>query len=457
MAFKLEVIRGATTYNISAGNVIAIENIDDLGGASVRNLEEQGPSQDGASHIGERLEPRTMTLRLNAVGSTDSALDGYRDTLNAMFKPVRGVPITLKITRDDGEIRQIDCRRTGPLSIPLERMNRPGHLHRAVVQLRAADPTLYDPDEETETFLVPAAEWWLGYETIGTVSVLEHAVAPTQGQAWATSGSVAAGSPWTVIFRSGLETPTASIKEAFEVSDGASGANFQAWTSWGGGYFAQTSSAAGTAAAYMTAGTHDYFLVNNGGTLEVYRDTTLVKTIVGVGNAIQASGNKRWRSDRSNTASTRWAEALPYAAAYNIALDAVQRQALSNAMTAGSAFSKNIAYEGDWDSYPVIEIVGPITNPIITNTGTGDTLDFTGGTVGSADIWTIDTRYGRKSVLSGTTSVVQYLSDDSDLAAFRMVPDPLVTGGTNTISVSGSATTGSTTISLSYFKRYVSF
>ena len=118
MAYTIQIIRGATTYNINDGNPFRLENADDLGGASVRNIEERGPYQDGATHLDHRLEPDTFTLHINVVGATAAALDGHRDTLNAIFKPVVGVPIILKITRDDGAVRQVDTRRTGRLAIP---------------------------------------------------------------------------------------------------------------------------------------------------------------------------------------------------------------------------------------------------------------------------------------------------------------------------------------------------
>jgi hypothetical protein len=461
MAFTLEVIRGATTYNISAGQSIAIENIDDLGGASVRNQEESGPYQDGSSHIGERLEPRTMTLRLNVVGSSASALDGHRDTLNAMFKPVRGVPIILKVTRDDGEVRQVDCRRTGPLAIPLHKMDRPGNLHRAVVQLRAADPTFYNPTEQDEDFNVPTANWWTGFETIGTANVLEHVENPAQGQLWANTGSVAAGSPWTIFFRSGsVALGSGTVRFAFNENPdlGAQEITFNSENlayRFGGG----PNSALGS---YMSAGTANYFLVANGGTVVLFRDGIAVGTATGATtSAIFATGADvaRWRSPAGGSVGVQnWTEALPYAAIYSGSLSPTQRDAVHQAVTTfGSAQSAIIVYEGDWYSYPIITINGPIANPVITNTTTGDILDFTGGTVGTAETWVIDTRYGFKSALSGTTSVERYLSNDSDLATFRLAPDPVVTGGTNVVTVSGTAMGSATQVTLAYYNRYMGF
>lgn len=149
---------------------------------------------------------------------------------------------------------------------------------------------------------------------------------------------------------------------------------------------------------------------------------------------------------------------MEYAAAYSISLSDEQRGNLYQASLVGSAYNTSFAYAGDVDTYPVISITGPYADPLITNITTGDILDFTGGTVGSADIWTIDLRYGRKSAVNAAgSSVASYLSESSDLSTFRLVAAPLATGGTNLISVGGSAIGTAASISLSYYERYLSF
>lgn len=465
MAHKIEILRGATTYVLNdpsdPSNPFSLEDGAGLGGASVRNIEERGPYQDGATHLTSRLEPGVMTLRIFVKGATAAALDGHRDTLNKMFKPIEGIPITVKITRDDGAIRYQENQRTGPLDIPFVKEHRPGNLHKAVVQLRAADPTWYDPDEQEETFLAPQSEWWLAFSTIGSANTLEHVESPSQGQLWAHSGSVAVGSAWSIAFRSGSVTPPGggSILYAFDQSNSSFlPIQFAASLNVAGGYGAGVN--AEIQGALMSSGTANYFLIHNGGTTLAYRDSTLLGTgtlqapILGT-----AAGTARWRSDYANNADTRWPQAIPRAAIYKIDLSPTQRGALHQALaTSGSLYSVVLAYTGDYDSYPVITINGPITSPIITNTATGDVLDFTSGTVGSADVWTIDTRYGRKSVLNiAGSSVANYLSDDSDLATFRIVPDPLAAGGTNTITVSSGSAGTAASIALAYNKRFLSY
>lgn len=459
MAFNLEVLRGTVSYNMYDGNPFSFEEAD-LGGASVRNIEERGPYQDGATHLDERLEPDVTTLRIYVKATSDALLDGYRDTLNKAFKPIKGVPITLKLTRDDGAVRQQDTRRTGKLSIPLVKELRPGHTHKAVVQLRAADPTWYDPTQQEEDFLVPT-DWWLAYTTIGGANVLTHVENPSAGQLWANSGSVAAGSAWTIFIRSAYANGTAN-QFAFDTRNAASlvGVSFQAGTALFAGGFYANNSANEVTGAIMAAGTHNYFFVTNGANLEVYRDTTLVGAHVnGLSDPLpgSAAGTARWRRQHAALAAD-WPVSLPYAAVYNVALSSTQRQYLNDAVTVGSAYAANIVYTGDVDSYPVITITGPFSNPVLTNSTTGDVLDFTGGTVGSADVWTIDTRYGRKSALNAAgSSVANFLSDDSDLATFRLVSDPLAAGGNNTIVLSGSAGGSAAAVAVAYYNRYLSF
>lgn len=473
MAFTVEVLRGSTTYNLNDGNPFRVEMAEAMGGAAVRNIEESGPYQDGVTHLDDRLDARTMTLRINVVGASPAALDGHRDTLNRIFKPVRGVPITLRVTRDDGAVRQIDTYRTGPVDIAWRPEHRPGNLHRAVVQLRAPDPTFYDPTAQTENFLPPVGAWWLGYLTIGTANVLEHVESPGTAQLWTNVGSAAAGSPFTVAFRSGsVAIPNdGTIPYAFGVNDpGPSATSF--FDTLRNGSNQDYSFQAGGAGAgaptntTMPAGApSNYFVISSGTSAALYRGTTLLASAAGTPpGGIPAAGVSpgRWRSFYDADPFTIWTEELPRAAVYNIALNSTQRFNLDGAMNGtanfGTAYEVSIPYLGDIDSYPIITIQGPVNDPVITNTTTGDVLDFTGGTVGSADIWTIDLRYGRKGAVNlAGSSVASYLSEDSDLSTFRLVADPTAVGGTNVVQVASSDAGTAGLVTLTYYNRYLSY
>ncbi len=115
-----------------------------------------------------------------------------------------------------------------------------------------------------------------------------------------------------------------------------------------------------------------------------------------------------------------------------------------------------ITYPGTWLTFPIVTIVGPITNPVITNLSTTDKLDFTGITISAGDSYTIDCRSGYKTVTNAAgTNKIADLTDDSDLQTFSIQPNPDVAGGLNTIKVTGSSTNASTSINIVYYVRYV--
>lgn len=120
------------------------------------------------------------------------------------------------------------------------------------------------------------------------------------------------------------------------------------------------------------------------------------------------------------------------------------------------AQSRSILYAGSWLSFPTVTIVGPITSPVITNAITGDKLDFTGTTIAGGASYTIDCRYGQKTVVdSAGANQIAKLTSDSDLSTFCLLPDPDAPGGANTLSVSGTGVSSATQVYLTYSTRYV--
>jgi Phage tail protein len=115
-----------------------------------------------------------------------------------------------------------------------------------------------------------------------------------------------------------------------------------------------------------------------------------------------------------------------------------------------------ITYPGTFLSLPIVTIVGPITNPVVTNQSTGEKLDFTGITITAGHSYTIDCRNGYKTVLydDGTNKIAD-LTDDSDLQTFHLDPDPDTPGGQNTIKVTGTGANTATAINIVYYVRYV--
>lgn len=117
---------------------------------------------------------------------------------------------------------------------------------------------------------------------------------------------------------------------------------------------------------------------------------------------------------------------------------------------------KTITYVGSVRSYPTIRITGPITNPVITHNGTGYKLDFTGTTIAAGDWYEIDLGYGENTIKDKSgASVLDNLSDDSDLVEFAILPAPDLAGGVNSINVSGSSINESTKIDVNYYDMYI--
>lgn len=103
-----------------------------------------------------------------------------------------------------------------------------------------------------------------------------------------------------------------------------------------------------------------------------------------------------------------------------------------------------------WDTFPIIYVTGPITNLILTNNATGDVLDFTGSSIGAGVTYTIDLRYGYKTVIDSTsTNRISQLTSSSNIATWRLVP------GSNSISASGTSIDANTRIYLQYNTRYI--
>jgi hypothetical protein len=118
--------------------------------------------------------------------------------------------------------------------------------------------------------------------------------------------------------------------------------------------------------------------------------------------------------------------------------------------------TKTINYPGTFQTNPVITIVGPISNLVITNETTGEKLDFTGTAISGT--WTIDTRYGFKTVEdSSGTNQIAAISDDSNLATFHLEIDPTAPGGANSIKVVGTSASAGTQVYFQWFNRYIGF
>ncbi len=114
-----------------------------------------------------------------------------------------------------------------------------------------------------------------------------------------------------------------------------------------------------------------------------------------------------------------------------------------------------VVYAGTWRTYPIVVIGGPITSPVITNLSTGDKLDLTGVAVAAGTSYTIDCRYGHKTVVNNSgTNKISDLTSDSDLATFNFMPSPEVIDGNNSIRITGTSINTNTAIEFWYDMLY---
>lgn len=118
--------------------------------------------------------------------------------------------------------------------------------------------------------------------------------------------------------------------------------------------------------------------------------------------------------------------------------------------TLNNSINVALADANVWDTYPTIIITGATTSLKITNTTTGDKLDFTGSSIGTGIVYTIDTRYGYKTVtdVAGANQISK-LTSDSNLATFRLVP------GDNSITVTGTGLDSNSRIQIQYNTRFI--
>jgi len=144
----LEAIAPIGTYTLSDGAPFAVISTEE-GGPPIRRITDRGPLQDGDSDLDFRLEPLTWPLGLRIYAADAAAQYDSRTTLRRIFRPSR-VPIKMRWTLENGDVRQIDCHVSGKLAFASGQQD--GFSQRCVVPLRAADPTWYDPTIQATTF-----------------------------------------------------------------------------------------------------------------------------------------------------------------------------------------------------------------------------------------------------------------------------------------------------------------
>jgi hypothetical protein len=462
MAFALDAIVGSTTTSLTDGAPFKLLNARGMAGPPIRRITARGPSQHGDSDLGYRLQPREIELELGFEAATDAILDGYRDTLASVFKPLTSTPINLRVTRDTAIVRQIDVYTMGAVKIDLLPEFRPGHYHRATVRLRAPDPTWYDPVSGTASVqgsATPVSDWYLAGGAIGTAQVLMSGTAPAVGEAWSYTGTVTGS--YTLAFRT--EPETDNTGKAVDFANSLfffQRALFETDQVFAGGGFH-------VLGEFMPAGTHNIYVRSdpagitdgdgNGGSVQIRRGTAAYANIAATPtNAF----NGYWRAQSDGA--WAWSKEIVRYALFSPGLTYEELSLVDGYMEGGiggeSNVSTNVQLEGDMPDFPIIRITGPITGPTVLRVGSPSaTLAFgTATTIGPGTVVEIDTRHGYKTVLAnGSVNLRGSLQATSTLGDWHLTAENAQ--GINPIYLAGDNTGTATKLEVIYHHRYSSY
>lgn len=93
---------------------------------------------------------------------------------------------------------------------------------------------------------------------------------------------------------------------------------------------------------------------------------------------------------------------------------------------------------GDWPTFPTIQMLGPLNNPEILNTTTGEKIGLQ-YPIADGELVEITLEYGTKGVVNDSgDNLNSYLTEDSNFSTFHLDPDPVATGGVNNFEVSAT-------------------
>lgn len=145
MAYNVQFIVGSTTYEMFDGNPFWVTALSGVGISGVLRLESRAALQNGVTDLGYQQTAGMLYAEIHIHGATKAATDGHRDTLAGILRPRANTPIKVRVTRDDGEVRQIDTYLVGNADFPAARGQRFGGGQIVLVQLKAPNPTWYDP------------------------------------------------------------------------------------------------------------------------------------------------------------------------------------------------------------------------------------------------------------------------------------------------------------------------
>jgi hypothetical protein len=117
--------------------------------------------------------------------------------------------------------------------------------------------------------------------------------------------------------------------------------------------------------------------------------------------------------------------------------------------------STTINYAGTWDSYPIIQVTGPATNLVITDT-LNHAINFY-DPIPAGELWTINLSYGIYTVYDQSgNNRFSALASITNLVDWRVYAESdLVPNGVNVISVSATGTDANSNVTMYYTARYI--
>jgi hypothetical protein len=121
--------------------------------------------------------------------------------------------------------------------------------------------------------------------------------------------------------------------------------------------------------------------------------------------------------------------------------------------TGSISASEDIAYSGTWETHPKLILTGPLNYPAIVHEGLDEViaLNFE---IPAGSVVTIDLHMGTVTDATGL-NLLGMLTPDSSLGTWRLVPEPELTGGVNTIRLTAGGATVGSEFHIEYFTRYV--
>lgn len=154
MSVTVDLIRGSESLRVSGRDPYGFISLTGLGLPPVRRQHERGPQQHGSTDVGFLLDERMLNLALLIGGGTYTLeeIDDYRDELADFLKPMEAMPLKVRVTRDNGSVRQIDTNVAGMVDFPNTLQERIGASQLVIVQFEAPDPIPYEPTLNSVVF-----------------------------------------------------------------------------------------------------------------------------------------------------------------------------------------------------------------------------------------------------------------------------------------------------------------